>query len=385
MRIIIPTFEKIEWMPPTITLFNELVNLGHEITYITIFPDEYYPNFNSKKIKNISLCNKDITLLKHFRKIPLLSSICFRIDNLIKRIISKKLNHTINQLMDKKSILWVVNELTVMFAGSRFLKNRDFIFTIYELHPSNFSTRHIRKAAQYAKLVVVPEYNRAHMQKMFFALKKTPLVLPNKPSLHPRTPEMTLNSHDIEKKIKKIKNSGKKILLYMGIIGEERPLDTLITAIQEFQDQLELVILGRDSAYLQKLQNRYPNSFTYLGFARPPHHLNIASHADIGILNYISESNKNGLNALFCAPNKIYEYTGFGMPILCNDIPGLHYTVEEYNCGVCVDFDNPNEIIAGLKKCLENHSIMSKNANLFYENLNVPKEINHIINTFQNN
>ncbi len=384
MKIIIPTFEKIEWMPPTITLLNELAELGHEITYITIFPDEYSKNFNSEKIKNVSLCKKDITILKYFSKIPILSSICFRLDTVIKKIISKKLNRTLTCLLDNDSILWVVNEMTVLLAGSRFLKNHDFIFTIYELHPHKFATRHIQKAAQYAKLVVVPEYNRAHMQKLFFGIKKLPFVLPNKPSLHPRTPQMPLNSIETKEKIEKIKSQGKKILLYMGIIGEERPLDTLITAAKELNDQLELVILGRNSAYLQKLQRQHPNSFTYLGFVRPPDHLNIASHADIGILNYVGKNDKSGLNALYCAPNKIYEYTGFGMPIMCNNIPGLRYTVETYNCGICVDFENKHEIIKGLKYYLENHSEMSKNANLFYEHINIKNLIIDIVNDFKN-
>ena len=60
--------------------------------------------------------------------------------------------------------------------------------------------------------------------------------------------------------------------------------------------------------------------------------MEITSYARIGINFY----RPNCLNKAFCAPNKIYEFSGFGIPIIGNDIPGLKNTIGLNNAGKCV-------------------------------------------------
>lgn len=382
-RVVIPTFEVIKWMPPTITLINTLVDLGYDIVYITIYPDEYCENFDKAHVANIAIFPKNIEILKYVKN-RLLASIAFRIDVIVKKIISHFVGATINKILEKDDILWVVNELTVIYAGAHFLKKyKDrYIFTMYELHPSGFVSRNIKKAANYASVNVVPEYNRAHMQKLFFKLRQCPLVLPNKPENHPRQKNMKIGIADVESKLQSIKKSGKKIILYMGIIGEERPLEPFIEAIEELREQYELVIMGRETDYLRKLQSQYNDKFTYLGFYNPPMHLVIASHADIGLLVYVSENSAFGLNAMYCAPNKIYEYTGFGMPVITNDVPGLYYSVQMNKMGCCLDFDNKKQIVECLGKISDNYVEFSENAVNFYNSLNIKDNVSNILIKF---
>lgn len=65
-----------------------------------------------------------------------------------------------------------------------------------------------------------------------------------------------------------------------------------------------------------------------------PLHLEITSHATIGVVFYSDET----LNKAFCAPNKIYEYSGFGIPAIANCIPGLINTIGKSGAAVCTDF-----------------------------------------------
>ena len=379
-----PTFEKIEWMPPTITLINELARMGHSVKYITIYPDEYYKNFNQNNVKNISLFHKNIELLKFGKNKRLICGVLARIDILIKKIISHKLKYVIARHMSVEDVLWVVNELTVMYAGSSFLKKyKDrYIFTIYELHTNSIESRHIRKASQNALINVVPEYNRAHLQKYYFDLSDLPLVLPNKPTGHPLQRHLEIEDENIRNEILKIVNAGKKIIIYMGKITKERPLESLIKAVQLMNDKFELVVLGGRTAYLKELEDCYPNAFRYLGFVQPPNHLKVASWADIGVIVYVSENNINGLNALYCAPNKVYEYTGFGMPILANDIPGLFYTVEHDKCGYCVDLNDVEDITKKLENCINNYEILSQNAMNFFNNIDVGTIVEKILKCY---
>lgn len=379
-RIIIPTFEEMKWMPPTITLINMLVELGYDILYITIYPDEYYDNFDKAHVTNVSIFHKDIQILK-YAKTRILKSIAFRIDVLIKKIIAHFTGNVINKTLKKDDILWVVNELTVIYGGAHFLKRYKgrYIFTIYELHLPGFFSRNIKKAAKYAAVNVVPEYNRSHMQKHFFKLKERPLVLPNKPGNHPEQKNLDVGIEEVDHKLKAIKEAGKKIVLYMGILDKERPLEAFIEAIDKVKDKYELVLMGNESEYLKKLQAKYPGKFTYMGFHKPPAHLNIASHADVGLLVYVSENSKFGLNVMYCAPNKIYEYTGFGMPVITNDVPGLYYTVEMNKLGCCIDLNDKNQIEECLQKISMNYTEFAKNATNFYNSLDIKEGICNIL------
>lgn len=383
MRIIIPSFEEIKLMPPTITLFHILAEMGHEVVYLTIFPDEYAPKFKESNITNIPLVKRNYTLRYNFHipNIYGIRGIAFRADNLIKSLFAHKLKKWLRKNFKDDDLLWVVNEMTPILAGSSFAKRyRDkFIFTIYELHNSSFKTRNIKKVAQYAKVTVIPEYNRAHIQKYFFRLKKLPIILPNKPLNMYSVENMRIENDDIRNKLTELKAKGKTIILYMGIISPERPLETIIKAIQN-NDNYELVILGRPSAYLDYLNQNYHNNFTYLGFVLPPEHINIASHADIGILIYVPQGNM-GLNALYCAPNKIYEYTGLGLPILANDIPGLSHIINKFNCGVTADLADEENIATGLSKLIANSDVYKQGALDFYHSVDIKRIICKILNT----
>lgn len=373
MKFIIPTFEKIEWMPPTITLFNKLVSMGHQIIYITIYPDNYFSDDN---IQNVCLYKKNISLQNKLPYIKGISGILWRIDTLFKKIISHRLNKKISELMDKNSFLWVVNEMTVMFAGASFLKNRDYFFTIYELHNRNFANRNIIKAARNAKKVVVPEYCRAHIMKAIFDLQKVPFVLPNKSDL-PDNLEPNEESKRVINELKALKNNNKKIILYMGGINKERPLELLLKAVED-SHEYKLVILGRSSPYLEELKNRFSNIY-YLGYLKPPHHLSIVKHADIGLVLYVPINDNQALNAIFCAPNKIYEYSGNGIPMLSNDIPALRLTIGNYKCGELADFSDSEDILIALSKIENNYSEYSKNALKFYADTDIDELISKII------
>ena len=156
MRIIMPTFERIEWMPPTISLIEALADMGHEVVYITIYPDHFFDSRRTDgRIRNVSLWKKDLTLQYRLPYIRGVSGILLRVDNGVKKLVCKRLAKTIDGLMDENSLLWVVNEMTVMLAGSRFLKGRAYAFTVYELHEKNRKNRCIENAARMAKVVVV--------------------------------------------------------------------------------------------------------------------------------------------------------------------------------------------------------------------------------------
>ncbi len=381
MRIIIPTFERIEWMPPTISMIESLSEMGHEVIYITIYPDDFFVSTEFLNIQNISLCKKNLETQRRIPYTKGLSGLLFRFDNLVKQIVSRRLKKIINKVYNKDSILWIVNEMTVILGGTSFLRDKKYAFTIYELHERTRKNRCIEKAAKAASVVVVPEYCRAHIMQSRYSLKNTPIVLPNKTNIR-FDGKISSKGHNAISKLEQLKQLGSTTILYMGGIGPERPLEPILEAIKD-KKEYRLAIMGRESNYLKKLQSAYPNQFDYLGSFRPPEHIQIASHANIGLLMYVSINQKLGLNALFCAPNKLYEYTGQGLPVIANDIPGLRFPVETNQIGVVVDFSDQEAVNKALKDIQNDYPGYASRAKLFHEQIDINAIICKILRFMQ--
>lgn len=71
--------------------------------------------------------------------------------------------------------------------------------------------------------------------------------------------------------------------------------------------------------------------------------------------------------------------TGFGIPVLCHDIPGLRYTIGQYKAGVCTDMDDTESIKAAIEEMDNNYEEYSKNARTFYDSYDIKKELLNIV------
>lgn len=52
--------------------------------------------------------------------------------------------------------------------------------------------------------------------------------------------------------------------------------------------------------------------------------------ASIGVMSYSPHQKTHAgvVNALYCAPNKIFEYGKYGKPMIANDVPALKYILK---------------------------------------------------------
>lgn len=282
----------------------------------------------------------------------------------------KEIWKLIDKYYSDDSIIWVITDVTVKILGKKLMK-RQYILHLLELseHITYYSKLKFLEIdrnvlGNKAKAIIVPEYNRAHIIKTWWKLKQLPYVLPNKPYI----------SGNIEKKnaiddlkakeiIEQIGN--KKIILYQGIIDPERPLDTFIDAVDEYKGKYAFVVMsGGKNIY----ENCKSDNYYFIPFVTPPKHLQITSHAHIGVLSYvpIDSSGYSPLNALYCAPNKTFEYSKFGIPMLGNDIPGLKFLFETKKCGVCFNEFDKNEICAAIDEIEASYDLLSQNSLAYY-------------------
>ena len=257
----------------------------------------------------------------------------------------------------------------------RLIKNRNFVICLKELHESPPSTvRKLMKLSDKTKGIICCEKNRAKIIKFRWNLKELPYTLSNKPYGYSTTPFMQPTSSITSSVIKSIKD--KTVIVYQARhIHFADELISLSRALKMIGKDIVLVFIGTvdNKDDVQKIESIYSNVI-WAGHIPAPLHLEITSYAKIGVAVYA----ENSLNNLFCAPNKIYEYAGFGIPSLCNDVPGLVETVGMSRAGVCVPWQ-ADEIAKAILDILDNYEEYSKNSKRFFDEEDNVKKLGNIV------
>ncbi len=287
--------------------------------------------------------------------------------------------------------IWLLNAETIVLLGNLCYKYKTvfhyFEFTMpyvnwkYRLVNPSFNPY---KANSHAYKIIQCEYNRAHLFKAFLHLDVLPIVLPNKPYESLIQNNIPVDIKDIIEEVKS-KIRGRKVILYQGVFqGKDRRLDEFIESINYLSSEYVFVAMGSYSSSYQQLKDKYESdNVIFVPFIRPPYHLEVTKLAYIGILSYVANENTiaGTINPVFCAPNKIFEYSKFGKPMISNDLPGLTNTYKLFKCGESVDYPITSEKVAkGVKQIDDNYDLYSKGAQKFYESTNIRDIIQSILN-----
>lgn len=374
MKIIVVLVADLLKTPPALSVIKALDDLKHEVVVCTIGSEKsnYYNNLgnvNNVKFEFINdSYNDDVNVLKKFARMYK---------------IRKKIWKAIDKHYDDNTLLWVISDVSVKHLGKELLSRRyliHFLELIEDMYYISGSTLLKMDREAYvgnAKAIIECEYNRAHITKAWWNLKEIPFVLPNKPYVSidiPKNAEIT-SSKDLKKLMDELKD--KKIVLYQGNISKERPLDGYIKAVDE---------LGEEWAFVMMLngKNPYPelksSNLYFVPFVAPPFHLEVTSRAYIGVLSYVPIKNSHSiLNTLYCAPNKIWEYTRFGVPMISNDLPALRYLFETRKNGSCAQSMNKDDIKQALLEIDQHYSQYSKESFDFYSSLDYKAIVDKIV------
>jgi glycosyltransferase involved in cell wall biosynthesis len=366
MEITIILKQKLESLPPVSNLIDFLIEQNIKVNLICTDIESINLNNYNKKIKIfiVNLPNFKIRMFKIF------SIIYFR-----KEVYSFLEHNNIG--IAKNSYVWIASAEAAIGLGHRISKYK-FIFQCHELYDKVFQYKFLNKF--YFKnsiLNVCPEKNRAAIYRYWYNLKQTPTVLVNSPFNHPKIKRMKITNESGKMLLQKL--SDKKIILYMGVISSNRDIVPFARAIEELGQEYHLLLLGRsleDNGYLENLLDKYDN-VSHLDQIPAPYHLQVASWAYIGILSYSFSS----LNNVFCAPNKIWEYSGFGIPMISNDVPGIENLLTKYNSGISINLEKSNysEIIEAISEIDRNYIDFSNTASVMFNECDYKKQLVNIL------
>ena len=282
--------------------------------------------------------------------------------------IDRKYRKTTNELLNEKAedgdvaFLGTGDTVLCLRKEMRRIKTVVCIKELYDQQP--FYRRLLSYYCKKATTIVACEKNRARVMYFSWKLRRIPEVLSNKPFL----PAISFSKNEttLPEKVSSIVDRiiGHKVILYQGYyIGYPVELENIAHALARMNSDYLFVLVGIiKESHKKKIESIYPNVIT-VGHIKAPFHMEITRHASIGITVY----DETSLNNLFCAPNKIYEYAMFGIPSLCNDLPGLVETIGVNRAGLCVDIYSIDGIEKAIKEIDENYEYYSSAAKQFYQ------------------
>lgn len=283
----------------------------------------------------------------------------------------------LKRLADKEhTLLWIgTAESAIPLYG--LLNQYHYNLTMLELldGPNNSFKRNIfGMLAKKAEAVIACEETRAYLMRYWFKLKKLPYVMPNKPYELGAEKNAKPSCEITRKAIDQIKD--KKFIIFQGIYQKLDYMREVVKALAVMNSDYYFVLMGFDlyktNAY-EELKKIYDKVIEIPSIPAPLH-LEVTSHASIGLVFYDDFS----LNQAFCAPNKIYEYAGFGIPMIANKIPGLENTVGKFHAGECVEFEK-EQLITSINSICDKYDIYSTNADRLYNSVKNKEIIEHIV------
>lgn len=360
--------------PPVINLLENLLNNGHKLNFIGMgleaLPDRISKsaNFTGIEVREASYRRSSFIVKRYIER----------------RKLEKKTRMAVKEQMEHSDVLWTTSYNTVKTLQEMVIQYKN-VMQFMELADKGYTFKHVtqfplKEYAQKSWKVVVAEKNRAYIEKAIWGLSKLPEVLPNKP-YYLETGEIT---EEMIKPLEKIKSEKRKIILYLGGIWPDRNLTPFASAIKEMGNDYCLYIIGKaygekSEKHLRDLIDNY--GVTYLGGFTPPKHLEFVKYAHIGMLSYASVTGDSisSLNALYCAPNKIYEYAAFGVPMIGNDLLGLQQPFEQYGIGECCDDTDSRSVAECLERIESRYEELKGNCRKFYEDTNLDKIVEKIL------
>ncbi len=223
--------------------------------------------------------------------------------------------------------------------------------------------------------VVCCEPTRSVITKAYFSLKDKPITIPNKPFFD--------SCYQYKKSIDLEGLRDKKIIIYQGIFNyPERKMEELCESLNHLPSEFVLLLIGRSNQYKDMLEKKYKSERVFfVDFIPFPDYLSLTAKSYIGILNYnsIPGNMYQSLNTLYCAPNKIYEYAYYNLPVISNELLALSEVFSKHKFGIALEKFEPLEIASAILYIDQNYDSFSNEAAGFYNNFDLNVEIEKLI------
>lgn len=133
-------------------------------------------------------------------------------------------------------------------------------------------------------------------------------------------------------------------VIYAGGISEERGMRQVIAAMSLLPTSLQSRLLLAGSCQPKSLQEELTHAagwpaVQFHGWCARDEVQRLMANARAGIVTFLPRPNH-----ISAQPNKLFEYMSAGLPVIASDFPLWRQIVEEADCGILVNPEQPAEI-----------------------------------------
>lgn len=195
----------------------------------------------------------------------------------------------------------------------------------------SFCLKSIKKMNNKLDAIIFPEENRAkyYFDKDNIGDIENILIIPNSNNndsfFHPRKEDYL-----------------KKNIIHVGSLGADQYIHNYLEAISMIKDMaVEFSFIGHlKEDVVRSIEAKKDSRIKII--RQVPHNelKHIYENADAGVILYKDVS----LNHRYCAPNKLYEYWSYGIPVLGDNLPGLKTVFKHPFLGKLVDMEDIDEL-----------------------------------------
>lgn len=200
-------------------------------------------------------------------------------------------------------------------------------------------------AIKYADLVLAANPERAKLMHEHYGLPVVPSYMRNIPKrslVSPLDEEAVLEQYPFLLK----RDESSMVVLYQGDVSLKRGIGRFIDAMA-FMSHNSMFVIAGDGPDRSMIEDRYSDlieqgRLKMLG--RVPQDLlpSVTKFADVGVVTYPLQ----GLNNLYCAPNKIFEYLNANVPVVTTNQLPLRNILGAYRVGLIVEEDDVPQQLA---------------------------------------
>ena len=334
MRTELITISSFQTLPPVNNFFEIFINLGETFVFQNTINN--FDNFLLKATKHITI--KEYKSSQNFNNQNIFNKI-LKYFTVFKYIIIQSIKSKIKRT--ERNIYTI--DLFTLYISIIFKQKKDkIIYHQFEtIEPNHLNKidkiiyKLLQKKIQKIDLIIIPEINRSvYFQKIFpYCDVSQIMVIPN------------TNNNIIPKYAK---NKNKKFrITHVGSVGIDYHIKPLLDAFCSLPyKKFELLFVGILNKEVKKIINNYELPNVKIIDQVKHYELDeIYKNTDVGIILYKDV----GLNYKFCAPNKLYEYWSFGIPVIGDNLPGLTSLIFESEMCKLVDMKNSHEISSAIE------------------------------------
>ena len=268
--------------------------------------------------------------------------------------------------------------LSITVFSKLFLKSK-FIYDAHELiidqsfkkDPRTYFFKLLEKISiNFFDLVIAANQERLKIMIEYYNLKKQFGVVRN-------IPIIDLNGLDQSKLDKKFQfmNEHKKFIVYQGVLSKKRKIESILSIFLQKKKYNIIVAGGGNKKYVDILKNRFKENFFFVGKVERLELYYLLKKSCAGIISYGFDD----LNNTYCAPNKLYEYSFFNLPMLTTKQILFYKTFQNYPIGLVVD---TNFNFENFEKLLNDRSLNNyfNNFNKRFNNKNESSKLLKMVN-----